>query len=53
MFFVVFEPSDVKIPRVGGAEKMKLQEVIPPLFLIEDSTQGKSAETLVKMVKSC
>ena len=40
----------VFLPSVGGAENMKLQEVIPPLFLIEDSTQGKRAETLVKMV---
>ena len=36
------------IPRVGGAEKLKLQEAIPPFSLIEDSIQGRRAETLVK-----
>ena len=36
------------IPRVGGAEKVKLQEAIPPFSLIEDSIQGRRAETLVK-----
>ena len=36
------------IPRVGGAEKLKLQEAIPPFSLIEDSTHGRRAETLVK-----
>ena len=38
-----------QLPRVGGAEKLKLQEAIPPLSLIEDSIHGKKAETLVKM----
>ena len=38
-----------QLPRVGGAEKLKLQEAIPPLSLIEDSIHGKRAETLVKM----
>ena len=37
-----------KIPRVGGAEKLKVQEAIPPFSLIEDSIQGRRAETLVK-----
>ena len=37
-----------KIPRVGGAEKLKLQEAIPPFSLIEASIHGKRAETLVK-----
>ena len=32
---------------------MKLQEAIPPFSLIEDSTHGKRAETLVKTAKSC
>ena len=41
------------IPRVGGAEKLKLQEAIPPFSLIEDSIHGKSAATLVKMEKLC
>ena len=36
------------IPRVGGAEMLKLQEAIPPVSLIEDSIQGRRAETLVK-----
>ena len=36
------------IPRVGGAEMLKLQEAIPPFSLIEDSIQGRRAETLVK-----
>ena len=36
------------IPRVGGAEKLKPQEAIPPFSLIEDSIQGRRAETLVK-----
>ena len=38
------------IPRVGGAEKLKLQEAIPPLSLIEDSIHGKKADTLEKTV---
>ena len=42
-----------KIPRVGGAEKLKLQEAIPPFSLIEDSIHGKRAEMLVKTAKSC
>ena len=37
-----------KIPRVGGAEKLKVQEAIPPFSLIEDSIHGRRAETLVK-----
>ena len=41
-----------KIPRDGGAEKLKLQEAIPPFSLIEDSIQGRRAETLVKTTKS-
>ena len=36
-----------KIPRVGGAEKLKLQEAIPPFSLIEDSIHGMSADMLV------
>ena len=36
------------IPRVGGAEMLKLQEAIPPFSLIEDSIQGRRADTLVK-----
>ena len=36
------------IPRVGGAEMLKLQEAIPPFSLIEDSIHGRRAETLVK-----
>ena len=39
---------ECKIPRVGGAEKVKVQEAIPPFSLIEDSIQGRRAETLVK-----
>ena len=35
------------IPRVGGAEMLKLQEAIPPFSLIEDSTHGSRAELLV------
>ena len=42
-----------EIPKVGGAEKLKLQEAIPPFSLIEDSIHGKNAETLVKTAKSC
>ena len=41
------------IPKVGKAEKLKLQEAIPPFSLIEDSIHGKKAEMLVKMEKSC
>ena len=41
------------LPRVGGAEKLKLQDAIPPFSLMEDSTHGKRAETLVKTAKSC
>ena len=37
-----------KIPRVGKAENWKPQEAIPPFSLIEDSIQGRRAETLVK-----
>ena len=37
-----------KIPRVGGAEKLKLQEAIPPFSLTEVSIHGNRAETLVK-----
>ena len=36
------------IPRVGGAEMLKLQEAIPPFSLMEDSIHGRRAETLVK-----
>ena len=36
-----------KIPRVGGAEKLKPQEAIPPFSLIEDSIHGKNWEMLV------
>ena len=43
----------LKIPRVGGAEKLKLQEAIPPFSLMEDSIQGMRAEMLVKIVYSC
>ena len=32
---------------------LKLQEAIPPFSLIEDSIQGRKAEMLVKMEKSC
>ena len=32
---------------------LKLQEAIPPFSLIEDSIQGRRAETLVKTAKSC
>ena len=35
-------------PRDGGAEKLKLQDAIPPFFLIEDSIHGKKAAMLVK-----
>ena len=45
--------SVLNIPRVGGAEKLKLHETIPPFSLIEDSIQGKKADTLVKTAKSC
>ena len=38
----------LKIPRDGGAEKLNPQEAIPPFSLMEDSIQGKRAETLVK-----
>ena len=38
-----------QLPRVGGVEKLKLQEAIPLLSLIEDSIHGKRAETLVNM----
>ena len=37
-----------KIPRVGGAEKLKLQEAIPPFSSIEVLIHGRRAETLVK-----
>ena len=36
------------IPRVGRAEKLKVQEAIPPFSLIEDTIQGRRPETLVK-----
>ena len=53
---VVYDTDDsilnksIYIPRVGGAEKLKLQEAIPPFSLIEVSIHGRRAETLVKMV---
>ena len=34
-------------PRDGGAEKLKLQEAIPPFSLIVNSIHGKRAGTLV------
>ena len=43
-------PVTPKIPRVGGAEKLKPQEAIPPFSLIEVSIHGMRAETLVKTV---
>ena len=43
----------LKVPMVGKAEKLKLHEAIPPFSLMEDSIQGKRAETLVKTEKSC
>ena len=46
--FFLFNLSQVKIPSVGRAEKLKPQEAIPPFSLIEDSIQGRRAETLVK-----
>ena len=42
-----------KIPRVGRTEISKPQEAMPPLSVIEDSTQGQRAETLVKIEYSC
>ena len=30
-----------KIPKVGGVEKLKLHEAIPPFSLIEDSIHGR------------
>ena len=48
---LVFAFSWIKVkskPRVGGAEKLKLQEAIPPFSLIEDSIHGKKAAMLVK-----
>ena len=38
---------------VGKAEKLKVHEAIPPFSLMEDSIQGKRAETLVKTENSC
>ena len=49
----LFDILKVKLPRVGRAEMLKLQEAIPPFSLIEDSIQGRRAETLVKTAKSC
>ena len=43
----------MKIPRVGKAEKLKLQEAIPPFSLIEELIQGRRPETLVKTEKFC
>ena len=37
-----------KIPRIGRADKLKVQEAIPPFSLIEDSIHGRRPETLVK-----
>ena len=50
ILFILFILTHIegKIPRVGGAEKLKVQEAIPPFSLIEDSIQGRRAETLVK-----
>ena len=51
---VVYDTDDsisdkfIRIPRIGGAEILKLQEAIPPFSLIEDSIQGRRVETLVK-----
>ena len=43
----------ILLPRIGGAEMLKLQEAIPPFSLMEDSTQGKRYETLVNVANSC
>ena len=48
MLFRVLRIIKGKIPRDGGAEKLKPQEAIPPFSLIEDSIHGRRAETLVK-----
>ena len=50
ILFILFILTHIegKIPRVGGAEKLNVQEAIPPFSLIEDSIQGRRAETLVK-----
>ena len=45
---MIFGYSEGKIPRVGGAENLKVQEAIPPFSLIRDSIHGRRAETLVK-----
>ena len=37
----------VKLPMLGGAEMVRLQDAIPPFSLIEDSIHGKKANTLV------
>ena len=56
---VVYDTDDsisdkfIRIPRIGGAEILKLQEAIPPFSLIEVSIHGRRAETLVKTAKSC
>ena len=49
MYVVLLSRSNIKgeIPKVGGAEKLKLQLAIPPFSLIEDSIHGKRVETLV------
>ena len=39
--------GDMKLPRLGWAEKLKLQEAIPPFSLIEDSIHGMRADMLV------
>ena len=37
----------VKLPMLGGAEMVRLQDAIPPFSLIEDSIHDKKANTLV------
>ena len=37
----------VKLPMLGGAEMVRLQDDIPPFSLIEDSIHDKKANTLV------
>ena len=49
----LFDILKVKVPKVGGAEMLKVQEAIPPFSLIVDSIHGRRAETLVKTAKSC
>ena len=45
----LFDILEEKLPKVGGAEMLKVQEAIPPFSLIEESIHGKNWEMLVYM----